>query len=135
VTGKAFKLAIVKIPASPGVPYKGVLFVSFFSPPFVDFIGNAAFIFQQGVFAGYDIIAWDPRGNGHTTPLLKCFLNPAAETAYAQTFSSDQFTPLGAFNGSFPPTDKNLKANLRSVSAAFKQLSDGCINFSSEILP
>lgn len=137
--GDIFKLAIVKVPADPNLPYKGTQFLNFLTPPFVDITASAPFLFnqvgEQGPLAGYDLISWDPRAVGHTEPGLKCFADDAAAQAYVDFLVSDQFTPYGGFNGTFPATDKNIKANIKSVTDTFKKLSDGCVTYSSNILP
>jgi hypothetical protein len=133
--GDIFELAILKIPAQTTVPYKGTFFLTFLGDNPIDFASSVGPFYQTGNLAGFDIVAWDPRGNGHTTPSLKCFATPEAETEYAKFIRSDQFTTYGGFNGSFPKTDSNIKENIRSVSATMKILSDGCAQFSSRILP
>jgi hypothetical protein len=101
----------------------------------VESIASFPYPFTQGLLAGYDLISWDPRAVGHTEPGLKCFADDTAQAAYADFLFSDQFTPYGGFNGTFPATDKNIKANIKSVTDTFKKLSDGCVTYSSNILP
>ncbi|KAH8679644.1 hypothetical protein BGZ60DRAFT_234610 [Tricladium varicosporioides] len=134
--GDIFKLAILKVPARTDVPYLGSLFLTWIDGHAIDFTQAVAeLIYQQGVFAGYDIISWDPRGSGHTTPVLKCFVDDAAKSAYADFLGGSGFIPYGGFSGLFPPTEKNIRENIVTVAATYKKLNDGCVQYSSNLLP
>ena len=135
VVGDIFELAILKIPARTDVPYKGSFFLTFIEDQPIDLAQSLGPFYQTGNLAGFDILAWDPRGNGHTTPSLKCFADDVSQNQYADFIGSDKFTMYGAFNGSYPATSANIKDNIRIVSASMKILSDGCAQFSSRILP
>ncbi|KAH6683911.1 hypothetical protein B0J14DRAFT_663430 [Halenospora varia] len=103
--GDVFKLAILKVPA-----------------------------WTDGVFGGYDIISWDLRGSGHTTPGLKCFVDDAAQSAYANFLGGSGFTSYGGFSEVFPPTEKNIRENIVTIAATYKKLSDGYVQY-SKLLP
>jgi hypothetical protein len=73
-------------------------------------------LFQQAFgYAGWDIMTFDNRGAGHSTPKLKCFVNQAAQDAYATGLRQDS-NIFGAFDGNFPPTFANIKSNIVRVS-------------------
>lgn len=67
----------------------------------VDFVaagaGEAVSVLSGGL---YDVIGWDPRGVGQTTPLLECFPNASAEYEFASAFPSAPDLFLGTFSNS-----------------------------------
>lgn len=132
--GDIFKLAIVKVPAKPDVPYLGTFWLIQDFEGNVDFTVQVAQFYQAAGLGGYDFISWDSRAAGHTTPTLQCFPDQTSFTAYAQRGGGFDLQ-LGGFNGSFPPTDKNIRENIKSVSDYMEELGEGCKRHFSKYLP
>jgi pimeloyl-ACP methyl ester carboxylesterase len=134
VAGEIFKLALVKIPAHTDVPYKGTFFLlSPFLNSNVDFMNEIGRYYQPGYGYGWDFVTWDARGQGYSTPTLKCFANEAARVVYAN--AKDAVTPYGGFTGSFPPTISNIQKNIADNQAIAKQLGDGCATYYGKYMP
>ncbi len=140
VSGDVFKLALVKVPAQTNVPYGGTLFlmqglqsnVDFATSP-IDATLVLANLFQSGGLEGYDVISWDMRGVGHSTPQIQCFASDAAEDAYAEVERNG--LQLNAFNGSHPPTLANVLFNIQQVSVHQQTFFPGCKQYYGHYLP
>lgn len=81
--GEKVKLALVKYPAKPGKEYKGSLYLQ------IGLGGSATNLvlgygpdYQIPTLEGYDIIGWDVRGVGQSTPFLRCFPDEKARMAF-----------------------------------------------------
>jgi pimeloyl-ACP methyl ester carboxylesterase len=140
VAGDVFKLALVKVPAEATVPYMGTVFLLQGLEPGVDFAtsqpDNEHFLpefYQMGGFHGFDIISWDWRGAGHSTPKLKCFSDAAEESAYAVV--ERRGLQLNSFNGSHPPTSANIRFNIQQITAHQQTFAAGCQNYYGHYLP
>jgi pimeloyl-ACP methyl ester carboxylesterase len=140
VAGDVFKLALVKVPAKTTVPYGGTLFlmqglqsnVDFATTP-IDATDVLANLFQSGGLEGYDVISWDMRGVGHSTPQIQCFPDAAAQESYAEVERNG--LQLNAFNGSHPPTLSNIMFNIQQVSAHQQTFYPGCNQYYGHYLP
>ena len=76
---------------------------------------DASYYFSSDIIDHFDIIAWDPRGTGNSTPAVDCVDD------YDQYFGIDS-----------PPDSPEEKQALIDASQAF---NDECMNNSGEILP
>ena len=76
---------------------------------------DASYYFSSDIIDHFDIIAWDPRGTGKSTPAVDCVDD------YDQYFGIDS-----------PPDSPEEKQALIDASQAF---NDECMNNSGEILP
>ena len=141
VAGDVFKLALVKVPANTTVPYKGTFILMEGLQSNVDFTTTVdqttglyvGVLYQNTNLQGYDIVSWDTRGVGHSTPVLQCFANDAAENAYA--IVEREGPQLGAFNGTYPPTTTNIQDNIQKVSAHQQTFGPGCQQYYGHYLP
>ena len=119
------KLALIKLSAQPSAKYKGILYLQI-GP------GNSAtnlvlefgLDFQRPTLEGYDIIGWDVRGVGQTTPLLRCFEDEAARQAYVTSAPKVLGDPSISL-------DEGIKQNL----AYAKTLGQACKHLSGAYLP
>jgi pimeloyl-ACP methyl ester carboxylesterase len=126
---------VVKVPADPNVPYKGTYFINFDSEGTTDFVSQTAWLVQEFLGdGGWDFIGFDMRGSGYSTPQLSCFKDKATQDSYA-TASHASENIFGAFNGTFPPTDSNIKANIKIVSAYMEKFGKGCNELYGKYLP
>lgn len=140
VPGDVFKLALVKIPAKTS-PLKGTMFVMNGLSSSVDWVSQEidanhsplGSIYQDFVDPAFDIISWDVRGLGHTTPKLQCFANAAAQSAYAAV--ERQGIQLSEANGTHLPTQANILSNIQTVSNHQKLLGPGCKQYYGKYLP
>ena len=134
--GDIFKLAVLKVPAiNPASTFKGAFFIHQDFLNNVDFSdsGNAA-AFQLGGFDGFDFYAFDTRGTGHSTPQLSCFPDQKSFYAYSlQVYDNDNV--FGAFNGTFPPTEANIKSNIQTINPFMSQFGNGCVQNYGKYLP
>jgi len=134
--GDIFKLAVLKVPAiNPASTFKGAFFINQDFLNNVDFSdsGNAA-AFQLGGFDGFDFYAFDTRGTGHSTPQLSCFPDQKSFYAYSlQVYDNDNV--FGAFNGTFPPTEANIKSNIQTINPFMSQFGNGCVQNYGKYLP
>lgn len=119
------KLALVKLSAQPSAKYKGILYLQI-GP------GNSAtnlvlefgLDFQRPTLEGYDIIGWDVRGVGQTTPLLRCFEDEAARVAYLVSAPKVLGDPSVSL-------DEGIKQNLEYA----KKFGQACKHLSGAYLP
>ncbi|MCJ1469674.1 hypothetical protein MMC07_008310 [Pseudocyphellaria aurata] len=81
--GDKVQLALVKYPAKPHKKYKGSLYLQIgLGSSATNLVLGFAPDFQIPDLEGYDIIGWDVRGVGQTTPFLECFADEKARQAY-----------------------------------------------------
>lgn len=80
----------------------------------------------------YDVIGFDPRGVGSSTPVLECFANAGAEYDFSSAFSSAPNLWLGEYSDT--SFDKNVTASITAYDTQVKKLSDACIAQKSEAL-
>ena len=110
-----FSLFVKKRPA--GKDSVGPLLVNPGGPGFggSSLADDAMYYFSGELMDSFDIIAWDPRGTGQSTPAIDCI---------------DEYDPYAGLDS--PPDDDAEKQALIDASAAF---NDMCVNRSGEILP
>lgn len=81
--------------------------------------------FQIPTLEGYDVIGWDVRGAGQSTPLLTCFPDQAARMAYLGAALKILGDP------SYRTLEEGIRANLEYA----KTLGEACKEHSGEFLP
>lgn len=116
-SGKKFSLTLVKRPASDPKRRIGSMLVNPGGPGFGgSFLPeNASLYFSSHLLDRFDIVGWDPRGTGKSTPFIDCVSD------YDKYFTSDPT----------PETDAQREA-LINVSEAFAK---ECEKNSGDILP
>src|SRR3954447_20912914 len=91
-SGKQVHIAVAKVPAVDQAHRIGSLFFNFGGPggPSVDYLQSAG----AGIFAAlnqrFDIVGFDPRGVGQSTPSIDCKANQETQGIYSEPFP----TPL-----------------------------------------
>jgi pimeloyl-ACP methyl ester carboxylesterase len=87
-TGTEINLAVVKHQAI-GPTRRGAIFVNPGEPglPGTEAIPAELGFFPRDLLRDYDIVSWDPRGVGDSTP-VQCFANQAAENAFLEQYAS-----------------------------------------------
>lgn len=84
--GDKVKLALVKYPAKPNTKYKGSLYLQIgLGSSATNLVLGFAPDFQIPTLEGYDIIGWDVRGVGQSTPFLTCFPDEKARLAFVSS--------------------------------------------------
>lgn len=123
--GDKVQLALVKYPAKPSKNYKGSLYLQIgLGSSATNLVLEFAPDFQIPDLEGYDIIGWDVRGVGQTTPFLECFADEKARLAYelsAPPILGDPSVSL----------DKGIEQNLRHAEV----LGKACKERSGQFLP
>ena len=76
---------MIKLPAAPGVKYRGTVLTNPGGPGgsgtfFVRFAGLAL---QTMTGSGYDVLGFDPRGVGASTPNAQCFMSDSERFMFA----------------------------------------------------
>lgn len=123
--GEEVKLALVKYPAKPHTKYKGSLYLQLglgFSA--TNLVLEFGPDYQIPTLEGYDIIGWDVRGVGQSTPFLTCFPDEKARQAYndaAPKILSDPSESL----------DQRIEQNLHYAEV----LGEACKKRSGKFLP
>lgn len=119
------KLALVKLPARKHKEYKGALYLQIgLGVSSTNLVLQYGPAFQRPDLEGYDIIGWDVRGVGQTTPALKCFPDEVTR----RTFVDRAPKILGDPSLSL---EDSIKTNL--VYA--KELGAACKKYSRAFLP
>lgn len=80
----------------------------------------------------YDIIGWDPRGVGDSSPLLQCFHNASAEYKFSEELPGSPNLWLGMFSNS--SYDAEVTTRITNFDAAVAGLVDACVAQNSEAL-
>jgi pimeloyl-ACP methyl ester carboxylesterase len=117
-TGQTIELRARKVPARDRTGKVGTLFINPGGPggSGVEFAAAASFVLGAPLLRKFDVIGWDPRGVGESTP-VRCL----------DTEQMDRFI---AADGS--PDDE---AELNELNAVAKTLADGCQQRSGDLLP
>ncbi len=113
-------LALIRLPATDQANRIGSLFTNPGGPggSGVNFIRMDGMAFPAGIRARFDIIGFDPRGVGASTP-VQCFDSVAAQQAFFNQF------------GLFPVGDQEEQAYLE----AYQQFDQQCEQRNARILP
>ncbi|TWD81157.1 alpha/beta hydrolase family protein [Kribbella amoyensis] len=117
-TGDTIELSVRKVPARDQSAKVGTLFINPGGPggSGVEFAAAAAFVLGAPLLRKFDVIGWDPRGVGQSTP-VRCL----------DTAQLDKFI---AADGS--PDDE---AEITELNQQAKTLADGCQQRSGKLLP
>ena len=123
--GEQVQLALVKYPAKPNTEYKGSLYLQIgLGSSATNLVLGYGPDFQIPTLQGYDIIGWDVRGVGQSTPFLTCFPDEKARQAYAKSAPKVLGDPSVSLR-------KGIEQNL----AHSKVLGDACKQRSGRFLP
>ena len=116
--GKTIELRARKVLARDRAGKIGTLFINPGGPggSGQEFAASAGFVLGQGLLRKFDVIGWDPRGVGESTP-VKCL-------------DTEQLDKFIAADGS--PDDD---AEITELNNEAKILADGCEQRSGELLP
>jgi pimeloyl-ACP methyl ester carboxylesterase len=115
--GARVHIAIARVPATDTARRLGVLFFNFGGP------GGAAVDYLQYVGAStlwrhlnrrYDIIGFDPRGVGQSTPAIDCHVNQETTGIYSKPFA----TPLNLDRGALVAKDRSYISSCLSDNGA-----------------
>lgn len=117
-TGETIELRARKVPARDRAGRIGTLFINPGGPggSGVDYAAAAGFVLGAPLLRKFDVIGWDPRGVGQSTP-VRCL-----DTAQMDAFI--------AADGS--PDDE---AEVNTLDKVSKELADGCEQRSGVLLP
>lgn len=117
-TGKTIELRALKVPARDRTGKIGTLFINPGGPGAsgVQFAAQAALILGSSLLRKFDVIGWDPRGVGDSTP-VRCL-------------DTEQLDKYIATDGS--PDDE---AEINALNAESKVMATGCEQRSGELLP
>ena len=115
--GRVFTLHIVRRPADDAVARIGSMLVNPGGPGFggTTIPENAEWYVSETLRSQFDIVGWDPRGTGLSTPAVDCI---------------DDYDPY--FGIDSPPNDAAAKAEMVRVTQEFVDL---CVERSGDILP
>ncbi|PVH80715.1 hypothetical protein DL98DRAFT_626699 [Cadophora sp. DSE1049] len=80
----------------------------------------------------YDIIGWDPRGVGESSPLLQCFPNASAEYNFSEELPGSPNLWLGMFSNS--SYDAEVTTRITNFDNAVAGLADACVSQNSDAL-
>lgn len=119
-------LAIIRAPATDRDNYKGPLFFNFggpANPGTTDLVALRPQLegWRQMFGPGYDLVAWDQRGMGSTTPTVSCFPNQE---------SRDFTRNVEALEMPFAAND-----SLAKIDALHQAIVEGCERYSADLLP
>ncbi|RDW69828.1 proteinase-like protein [Coleophoma cylindrospora] len=99
----------------------------------VNFVAAGAGAAVSALSGGlYDIIGWDPRGVGASTPLLECFANASAEYDFANALPSAPNLWLGQFTNA--SEDAAVESAISGFDASVAALADACVAENSKAL-
>lgn len=116
--GERVQIAVARVPAADPAKRIGSLFFNFGGPggPAVDYLQAAG----AGVFASlnqrFDIVGFDPRGVGQSTPAIDCGLDPETEGFFSQ------------------PTPTPFDVDPAALVASAQEYVDACLANNGEIL-
>jgi pimeloyl-ACP methyl ester carboxylesterase len=116
-TGKTIELRARKIPARDRTGRIGTLFINPGGPGAsgVDYAAAAGFVLGSPLLRKFDVIGWDPRGVGQSTP-VRCL-------------DTTQLDAVLATDG-----NPNNEAEVTALSNAAKKLANGCEKRSGDLL-
>jgi len=116
--GEAIELRARKVPAKDRTGKVGTLFINPGGPggSGVDFAASASFVLGAPLLRKFDVIGWDPRGVGESTP-VKCL-------------DTEQLDKVIATDGS-----PDNEAEINELETQSKILADGCEQRSGNLLP
>lgn len=80
----------------------------------------------------YDIIGWDTRGTGSSSPVLECFENAKAEYDFSNSFPSAPNIWLGQFANS--SEDAQVYSAIKGFDESVAALADACVKQDSPAL-
>ncbi|KAL1714504.1 Alpha/Beta hydrolase protein [Schizophyllum commune] len=131
------RLAVVRYPATDKEK-KGTIFFNPGGPgqSGIDFvIAGAESILVPLVGTGYDLVAWDPRGTGFTTPGdIRCF-NSAEEQAAYGNGSLPQNFPVDPTNALLDADDvAEFYSHLNETDALYKGFGKQCVERRGDVL-
>lgn len=99
----------------------------------VNFIAASAGVAISQLTGGlYDIIGWDPRGVGASTPSLQCFADAGSEYDFASALPGGPNLWLGSFSNS--SADTQLESVITDFDTSVAALSKACVKQNSEAL-
>ncbi|MCJ1265041.1 hypothetical protein MMC22_004916 [Lobaria immixta] len=123
--GDKVQLALVKYPAKKHLKYKGSLYLQIgLGVSATNLVLGYGPDFQVPTLEGYDIIGWDVRGVGQSTPFLTCFPDEKARQAYANSAPKVLGDPSVSLH-------KGIEQNLHHA----KVLGQACKERSGKFLP
>lgn len=123
--GDQVQLALVKYPAKPNTKYKGSLYLQIgLGSSATNLVLEFAPDYQIPTLEGYDIIGWDVRGVGQSTPFLTCFPDEKARLTYETSAPKILGDPSVSL-------DKSIEQNLDHA----KVLGQACKERSGKFLP
>lgn len=123
--GEKVKLALVKYPAKPNRKYKGSLYLQIgLGTSATNLVLEFGPDYQVPTLEGYDIIGWDVRGVGQTTPFLTCFPDEKARQTYYDSAPKILSDPSESL-------DQRIEQNLHHA----KVLGQACKERSGKFLP
>src|SRR5882757_7399179 len=116
--GQSIELRARKVPAKDRTGKIGTLFINPGGPggSGVEFAGAASFVLGAPLLRKFDVIGWDPRGVGDSTP-VKCL-------------DTEQLDKFIAADGS-----PDNEAEITELNTEAKTLADGCEQKSGPLLP
>jgi pimeloyl-ACP methyl ester carboxylesterase len=116
-TGKTIELRARKIPARDRTGRVGTLFINPGGPGAsgIEYAAAASFVLGTPLLNKFDVIGWDPRGVGQSTP-VRCLDTAQLDKVIATDGSPDN------------------EAEITALSDAAKELADGCEKRSGDLL-
>jgi pimeloyl-ACP methyl ester carboxylesterase len=117
-------LALIRLPATDQAHRVGSLFTNPGGPGTsgVDFVRTQGMTFPAAIRARFDLIGFDPRGVGESTP-VRCFDSVADQQAF--------LSPIHGKYGLFPVGTKQEKA----YAQAYRQFDQQCAQRNTRLLP
>ncbi|KAL1688662.1 Alpha/Beta hydrolase protein [Schizophyllum commune] len=131
------RLAVVRYPAADREK-KGTIFFNPGGPgqSGIDFvIGGAESILVPLVGTGYDLVAWDPRGTGFTTPGdVRCFDSVDEQVAYGNGSLLQNF-PVDPTNALLDADDvADFYSHMNETDALYKVFGKQCVERRGDVL-
>ncbi|KAI5892383.1 alpha/beta-hydrolase [Schizophyllum commune H4-8] len=131
------RLAVVRYPAADKEK-KGTIFFNPGGPgqSGLDFvIGGAESILLPLVGTGYDLVAWDPRGTGFTTPSdVRCFDSAEEQAAYGNGSLLQNF-PVDPTNALLDAADvAEFYSRMNETDALYKGFGKQCVERRGDVL-
>ncbi|KAI9048570.1 hypothetical protein LZ554_007403 [Drepanopeziza brunnea f. sp. 'monogermtubi'] len=80
----------------------------------------------------YDVVGWDPRGVGKSTPLMQCFPNAGEEFTFSEALPGGPNLWLGMYSNS--TYDAEVETKITDFDASVKKLADACVAENSDAL-